>query len=69
MSDETLAIIETTLREALDEVAAGRDALLNLHARHVRHCTADGCDRMHYAKGYCHRHYQQGRKHGIRPGQ
>ncbi len=26
-----------------------------------RTCTTDGCDEKHYARGWCHRHYQQHR--------
>lgn len=30
----------------------------------VRTCKARGCDRQHYARGYCRKHYLQVRRHG-----
>ena len=27
-------------------------------------CLVENCNNKHYGKGYCHKHYQQFRKHG-----
>lgn len=30
----------------------------------MKTCSVNGCDSVHYGKGYCNKHYQQIRKHG-----
>jgi hypothetical protein len=40
--------------------AATYDApLMRTQKNLYSHCTVDGCDREHYAKGWCYRHYQR----------
>ena len=36
-----------------------------LPEEHPRRCSIDGCNRAHYAKGYCSAHYYQVRKYGT----
>ena len=31
----------------------------------MRTCSVEGCENKHYGKGYCHKHYQQFRRHGF----
>jgi len=41
--------------------AIDRAALIEAAAK-ARLCTVDGCGERHYARGRCHRHYQQWRR-------
>jgi hypothetical protein len=43
------------------------DAHYRRYAKNDRHCSVDGCERVHYAKGFCQAHYTRAKKNGGDP--